>query len=593
MTPRLQEWIHQLEEGAGARYIVRAAALLGLLALALFYNQRQFQNFSAPEAMDQAQVARNLAEGKGYTTQFIRPVSLYLIQKHQGSASLPLALPHPDLANPPVYPYVLAGLMTVAPFDFQPVKPAEFQKYQPEVLIAWLNQGLFVLALWLVFRLARKLFDEPVAWLSVIALGGAELFWRFSVSGLSTMLLLVIFLMLVSCLVAVEHGDRVQAWGPVKMLFMAAVVGALVGVGGLTRYAFAWVILPVIAFFGFALERRRAAVVLVAAVAYLAVLTPWLARNYQLCGHLFGTAGLAIYQETGTFPGNRLERALNPENSAIKSDWGKIDTDQYEHKLLANTSRIMQNELPKLGGSWVTAFFLVGLLVPFNNPALTRLRYFLLLCLALLTGVQALGRTHLSELVPDLNSENLLVLLAPLVFVYGVGLFFMLLDPLASPLAPVRRWVKTGFSALAVAPLLFSLWLPRPGPVAYPPYYPPIIQEGAGWLAPDELMMSDMPWAVAWYGRRSCLWLPWDLPDFQTLHRQRPVRALYLTPLTMDTKFLSQMMQNRDSVWGKFALDSALKEEIPDGFPLKHAFTSWFPDQLFLTDRPRWLAPPK
>ena len=202
--PRLQEWIHQLEEGTGARHIMRAAALLVLLALALFYNQRQFQNFSSPEAMDVAQVARNLAEGKGYTTQFIRPVSLYLIQKHQGGASLPLASPHPDLANAPVYPYVLAGLMTVAPFDFQIASPSEFQKYQPEVLIAWFNQALFALALWLVFRLARKLFDEPVAWVSVIVLGGADLFWRFSVSGLSTMLLLVIFLTVISCLVWLE-----------------------------------------------------------------------------------------------------------------------------------------------------------------------------------------------------------------------------------------------------------------------------------------------------------------------------------------------------------------------------------------------------
>ena len=152
--PQLQEWIHQLEEGAGARYLMRAAALLVLLALALFYNQRQFQNFSTPEAMDMAQLARNLAEGKGYTTQFIRPVSLYLIQKHQSGTNLPLASPHPDLANPPAYPCVLAGLMTVAPFDFQISKSSEFQQYQPEVLITWLNQALFTLALWVIVALA-------------------------------------------------------------------------------------------------------------------------------------------------------------------------------------------------------------------------------------------------------------------------------------------------------------------------------------------------------------------------------------------------------------------------------------------------------
>ncbi len=593
MTPRLQEWIHQMEEGAGARHIMRAAALLVLLALGVVYNQRQYQNFSTPEAMDMAQLARNVAEGKGYTTQFIRPVSLYLIQKHQGGASLPLASPHPDLANPPVYPYVLAGLMTVAPFDFQIASSRDFQKYQPEVLIAWLNQGLFALALWLVFRLARKLFDEPVAWVSVILLGGADLFWRFSVSGLSTMLMLVIFLVLVSCLVWLEQGGRVQQWSAWKLVFMAAIIGALVGVGGLTRYAFAWVILPVIAFLCFALERRRAAVVLIAVVAYVAVLTPWLARNSGICGKLFGTAGMALYQETGTFTGNQLERALNPENPAIKSDLGKIDMDQYEHKFLTNTSKILQNELPRLGGSWVTAFFLVGLLVPFQNLSLTRLRYFLLLCLALLGVVQALGRTHLTETVPDINSENLLILLAPLVFVYGVGLFFMLLDQLVSPLAPARRWVTGCFCLVACAPLCFSLWLPRYTPSAYPPYHPPFIQEVSNWMAEDELMMSDMPWAVAWYGRRPCLWLTWDLVDFHTIHRQRPIRALYLTPLTMDTRFLSQMMQSRDSVWGKVALDSAIKEEIPDGFPLKHGFASWFPEHLFLADRPRWLAQPK
>ena len=32
--------------------------------------------------MDAAQLARNIAEGKGYTTLFIRPFSLYLVQSH-------------------------------------------------------------------------------------------------------------------------------------------------------------------------------------------------------------------------------------------------------------------------------------------------------------------------------------------------------------------------------------------------------------------------------------------------------------------------------------------------------------------------------
>ena len=33
------------------------------------------------EAMDAAQLARNIAQGKGYTTLFIRPFSMYLVKK--------------------------------------------------------------------------------------------------------------------------------------------------------------------------------------------------------------------------------------------------------------------------------------------------------------------------------------------------------------------------------------------------------------------------------------------------------------------------------------------------------------------------------
>ena len=77
--------------------------------------------------MDAAQVARNLAEGHGFTTEFIRPFSIYLLQKHNRAAHPEAMLStntvdlaqmngwHPDLANAPVYPVVLAGLMKLRP----------------------------------------------------------------------------------------------------------------------------------------------------------------------------------------------------------------------------------------------------------------------------------------------------------------------------------------------------------------------------------------------------------------------------------------------------------------------------------------------
>ena len=179
------------------------------------------------EAMDSAQLARNIAEGKGYTTLFIRPFSLYLVQSHNKAkhAAAPATTnldfaqikfnPHPDLANPPVYPLVLAGLMTVRSFRYpvELIKPfwsdnSHFWRYQPDFQIAVFNEILLLVVVALTFFLARKLFDANVAWLAALLTIGCELLWRFSVSGLSTMLLLVIFLGLTWCVLRIEEMAR-------------------------------------------------------------------------------------------------------------------------------------------------------------------------------------------------------------------------------------------------------------------------------------------------------------------------------------------------------------------------------------------------
>ena len=110
--PTLQEMIHSFEEGMAARVVKWVGFTVAFIALAIAYDLRAWRNFANPEAMDTAQLARNLAGGQGYTTQFIRPVSLYLLGQKTGAASLTNA--HPDLANAPAWPTLLAGAMRLA-----------------------------------------------------------------------------------------------------------------------------------------------------------------------------------------------------------------------------------------------------------------------------------------------------------------------------------------------------------------------------------------------------------------------------------------------------------------------------------------------
>jgi len=600
----VQDLIHKLEVGAGRRVLRVATLTVVVMALVFLYDLRAYRNFSTPEAMDMAQLARNIAEGNGYTTLFLRPLSLYLVQQNNEArqAAAPLTAgadfaqiqtAHPDLANPPVYPIVLAGLMKVLPFHFNvEMKKSfwsgdgRFLRYQPDFYIAVFNEFLLLGVMALTFFLARKLFDPAAAWLSALLVLGCALLWRFSVSGLSTLLLMVIFLGLTWCMLKIEELARESQPRPEWLLALAAMAGGLAGMGALTRYSFGWVIIPVVVFLGLFGSQRRMWQAMAALGMFAMVLSPWVIRNWMVSGTPFGTAGYAI-AEGAYFPGTVLEQSAHPDlNYALLLK-------PILHKFILNLRGILENDVPKLGGSWAGMFFLTGLLLGFRSLAARRMRYFLLLCLGTFIIFQALGMTGLSTRSPEVNSENLIVLTAPLVFIYGGVFFLTLLRQIKLPATQLHYAVIAFFVVVASLPMIFTLCTSKASPVVYPPYYPPDIQKTAGWMQKNELMMSDVPWAVAWYGHHQCVWLTLNMQeDFNAIgdNYQKPVTGLYLTPETMDVPLLSDCARGGDNSWGRFLLKALAQNQISTTFPLTHApsGSAGVASGLFLTDRVRW-----
>jgi hypothetical protein len=554
------------------------AAVLGFIAVAGLYNLLAYQGLSSEEAMETAQLARNISQGEGFTTKTLRPLSIYLLG---GKAP---QQPLPDLTNPPVYPVLLAGLMKVVPMPFT---AREIWAYQPERWIAMFNQALFFVAIVLLFRIARGLFDDRVAWLSALLFGGTSLFWKFSASGLSTLWVIVVFLAMVLCLVRIAGGTAAEpapfGWG--------ALAGALAGVGGLSRYSFAWIILPVLLFLALGTRAVRGKHCAAAAVCFLIVMGPWLARNLALTPTPFGTASYAILQGTPPLEGDSLERSLDPK-PALR----RVELMDVVDKFLANSREIWSVDLPRFGGNWVSAFFLVGLLMPFHSPPRGRIRLFLLGSILLMFIVQALGQTHLSHDSPEINSENLLILLAPLTFVYGAALFYTLMDQLDLVTMDARGAVLGIFLVVMSVPLVLSLLI-APPPALNSPYSPLHIQRVARLMRVGELMMSDIPAGVAWYGNRDCSWLALDDDrEFLKINELRPVHSLFLTQRTTDDRFLSQMSANPKS-WGHLFLQCEAHlevqghGEVPPGFPLTNAPSGFLPDQMLLSDHARWAMP--
>ena len=127
------------------------------------------------------------------------------------------------------------------------------------------------------------------------------------------------------------------------------------------------------------------------------------------------------------------------------------------------------------------------------------------------------------------------------------------------------------------------------------PYHPARIQAVASLVREDEMIMTDFPWAVAWYGDRQALWVtldPNESFDAVNLDRKR-VAALYLSEFTTDERLMSEILYaDRDMAWGHFALNAFLGN-IPADFPLKSTPPGFLPTeksgtQILLTARRRW-----
>jgi hypothetical protein len=438
----------------------------------------------------------------------------------------------------------------------------------------------------LLFRVARRLFDSRVAWLSAVLMAGSNLYWKFTVSGLSTVWLMVVFLAAMLCLIRLQERAQAGRTGA-GSLFLAASSGFWIGVGTLSRYAFGWMIIPALVFMAWVAPRGRARLCAAAGACFLILVGPWIARNFVVSGACFGTASYALLEQTPPFPEDTLERSFEPENG-----FRRVAPLDVADKFLANAREIWGHDLPRLGGNWVSAFFLAGLLIPFRSAALGRMRVFLLGSMALLFVAQAAGQTHLTGDWPEINSENLLALLAPLVFVYGVALFYTLLDQLQLVTVDAKGAIVGGFILVTCAPLLMSLLSShRPDPDT--PYSPLHLQRVARLMRPEEFMVSDVPGALAWYGDRQCGWLPLDdAQEFNRFDSLKPIKAVFLTQRTTNARFLSKMMRNPAS-WGRFVFDACQAHgEVPAGFPLTKAPLGLLPDQMLISDQARWQVRP-
>lgn len=578
----VQKAVWQIDLGRGKRFVQWGAALLLAVTLSLVYTSNQFRGLERAEAMDMAQLARNIARGQGYTTYVIRPLSLWHLSQYNRDHQ-PRLMNHPDLVNPPLYPLALAALFKAIPssvFDYKMTDPI----FKPERwLIVPFNQLCMLAGLLLVYFWARRLFDERVAVTAAFVLLFSDTVWFFSVSGLPTSFLTLLLLSSIYCLWLADerwHPEDPNATPNRGWLNWLLVVASavLMGLCFLTRYSSAFLLVPIWVYAARVCRGRGVVIgVLVYGLVFAAVITPWLARNIALCG---APLGIAHY-----------EFANGISASQLKPDFEHAyEISPMAARFLGQSRFYLLEAFKQIGAGFAVFFFVVGLLYGFKHGATMRLRRVLwggLLCV--MFGMSCI-------IIPFDENEgprrfiaggNLLVLLLPLVAVYGTAFFYLLLDRIAFPARLLRLGAIGLFLAVNAAALLYSLLPPRRGPYPYPPYCAYYTSLTANWFEKHEVGASDLPWAMAWVGDRRTVWLPNTADTLVEIHDHMAPKGLsfiLLTPRLLNGRFQSDLTKGEFKSW--FAVISG---RVPPNFPLK-TVTLFAPagEQILYADRPRW-----
>lgn len=582
----VQQAVWHLEVGVGRRIVLWVLVLLLAIGIGVVYTALQFRGLEKREAMDMAQVARNLARGQGYTTYVIRPLSLRQLQEHTPAHEARL-MNHPDIYNPPLYPALLAGVFKLLPprvFTFS----SGDRVYTPEQwAILPVNQVCLLLTLLLVYFWARQLFDTRVAITAGLLLLFSDTLWTYSVSGLPTNLLMLLALLAMYCLWLADRwlnplGEDATA-RPVDAVVVALLLGSavLAGLCFLTRYTAGLLVVPVLVYLARMLRGRHAVVwMLVYAAVFLAVITPWLARNVEVSGSPWG---IAHYQIAGDEP---LQRAYHPELGEA------FGVRAVLRQLVTGTRAHLLGSLRMIGTDFLICFFLVGVMYGFRRRDVARLRGVLLgLLFSGMVAMAVFGAPREAS-GPEIFGGNLLVVWLPLVAVFGTAFFYLLLDRINFQIPLTKGIAIGGFALVNTAPFLFSLLPPHRGPFPYPPYLAPYTAMTAKWFNADEVGASDLPWAMAWSGDRRTLWLPtmvqdfMDINDFVVPQSNKGISFLFLTPYMLNRNYQSEILKGEFKDWA-----GVIRGQLPASFPLK-AVTLFHPnnEQILFADRPRWSA---
>ena len=397
----LQGIIHSLEQGRLALVIQAMLLWASVIALALAYLLIQFRGLSSLTGIDQAQEARELARGNGFSTKNIRPLALQQLQRSIGKIP---AGNFPDTFNPPLNPLINSLALRCFPGELTKKITGGSYVFAGDRLVAGVSVLFFIAALAVNYFLALRLFDRRIALLSATFVLVADQFWQFSLSGLPQMLLLFLF----SCaawVLAIAIRARREGRGTIGSL---AMLGFFLGLMALTHPLTLWISAAVGAFCAFYF-RGWIPRFLVPIIICLAMFSVWVVCDLKVTRTPFGISPFACLDGLSLIE-NGWMRELEP-------DYSRVSLSAFSKRVQGDFSYQLGSLYTLLGEVVVAPLFFISLLHRFKRDETEIFKWALLLMwLFTFAGSVLMGINR-----QNISANQIYILFGPLMTFYGLA----------------------------------------------------------------------------------------------------------------------------------------------------------------------------
>ncbi len=522
-------------EGPDTAKILRRAIFFVFLAslaiVSLFFT---FKGLSSPRAMEQAQIGREIARGNGYTTKVIRPAAL--AQMKEANGAYPVIQNLQDTYHAPLNPCVYAAVLKAT--DAGDNKRWRMAKnsniYQLDRIIAATCIIFFLISIGVNYLLISRIFDNTIAAVTAILMLFCELMWQLSQSGLPQMLMLMLFssalLFVWRAVENAEENKSVLAPILISGVFMCLLV--------LTHWITLWVYIGYVIFTAIYFKPRG--VIATALIGMLAIFViPVVYFLYiSPTGSPFGTAYYAIHNGLGSSE-DFIMRSLSPGTADLGLQGLLMN---IFRSTLLQISDLHQN----FGAILIAPLFFLALLHPFKRSSLASFRWLILL-MWVFAGI---GMSIYGIRGGAKDPNQIHILFAPIMSAYGLALVSILWARLniTNTFYAFRHAHLITVIAISAGPMLLSIpqqlksGIQYGGRPEWPPYFPKVFNRTlADNTAPKEIIISDMPWAVAWYADRMSAWLPRDIEEIEQIEeiaekQQTPVNGVVITPYSYNNQ---------------------------------------------------------